>query len=89
MRSAGTINATSEGEDLWGVPVRQTTQIADNLVVLLSTQAGGGLVYIREALNVTFNPYYDTSHNLYQWGCEERISFACPRPAAVVTVALA
>jgi hypothetical protein len=55
---------------------------------LLSTQAGGALVYIREALNVTFNPYYDTSHNLYQWICEERISLVVPRPAAVVTVDL-
>jgi HK97 family phage major capsid protein len=88
VRSARGINATSEDEDLWGVPVRQTTQIADDLVVLLSTQAGGGLVYIREALNVTFNPYYNTSHNLYQWVCEERISLAVPRPAAVVTVDL-
>jgi HK97 family phage major capsid protein len=89
VRSAGGINATAEDENLWGVPVRQTTQIVDNLVVLLSTQAGGGLVYIREALNVSFNPYYDTSHNLYQWICEERIALAVPRPAAVVTVSLA
>jgi hypothetical protein len=88
ISSAGGINATSEDESLWGIPVRQTTQIADDLVVLLSTQAGGGLVYIREALNVTFNPYYDTSHNLYQWICEERIALAVPRPAAVVTVDL-
>lgn len=88
VRSAGGINATSEDEDLWGVPVRQTTQIADDLVVLMSTQAGGGYVYIREALNVTFNPYFDTSHNLYQWVCEERIALAVPRPAAVVTVDL-
>lgn len=89
VRSARGINATSEDEDLWGVPVRQSTQIADDLVVLMSVQAGGGYVYIREALNVSFNPYYDTSHNLYQWICEERISLAVPRPAAVVTVNLA
>lgn len=88
VRSAGNINATSEEENLWGVPVRQTSQIADNLVVLLSTQAGGGLVYIREALNISSNPYYDTSHNILQWICEERISLAVPRPAAVVTINL-
>jgi hypothetical protein len=88
VRSARGINATSEDENLWGIPVRQTTQIEDDLVVLVSTQAGGGFVYIREALDVTFNPYYDTSHNLYQWICEERISFAVPRPVAVVTVDL-
>ncbi len=88
VRSAGGISATSRTKTSGGVTVRQTTQIADDLVVLMSTQAGGGYVYIREAPNVTFNPYYDTSHNLYQSICEERISLAVPWPAAAVTVDL-
>lgn len=57
-------------------------------MVLMSVQAGGGYVYIREPINVTFNPYYDTSHTIYQWICEGRGAYACPRPAAVAAVSL-
>ena len=63
---AGSINQTAEQENLWGVPLVQTTQQAAGTAAVLSVNSGAAVVYVREALTTFFDPYSQASSNTYQ-----------------------
>jgi Phage capsid family len=69
--------------DLWGATIFATTQVAAGKAVVMSVKAGAGIFWQRLGLTIFFNPYSLMSTNEYQWLAEERIGFACPRPAAI------
>lgn len=83
LQGARSINQTSEQENLWGVPVVQTTQQAAGTAAVLSVSSGAAVVYIREALTTFFDPYSQIANNIYQYVAETRIALATPRPGAI------
>lgn len=86
LQGAGALDGTSEQEQLWGVPVVQTTQQTAGTAAVLSVQSGAALVYIREALTTFFDPYSQAASNIYQYIAETRIALATPRPGAICLV---
>ena len=83
LQGARSISQTSEQEELWGVPVVQTTQQAAGTAAMLSMQSGAAIVYIRENLSTFFDPYSQAASNIYQYIAETRIALATPRPGAI------
>ena len=71
---------------LAGVPVVQTTQIADFTGVLLSIRNGGGVYWTRQNMFVMYDPYSGLATNTYRYVAEERIALSVPRPAAVSVI---
>lgn len=78
-----TINQTAEQENIWGVPVHQSTQCPAGTAVVMSVQGGAAVGWVRMGLEVMFNPYVGYETNTYIWVAEERISLSVPRPAAI------
>ena len=80
--------------DIWGVPLRTSTQCPDGTAIVLSIQGGAAVGWIRHGLELMFNPYGGTTDagvdlwrtNQYSWRAEERISLSVPRPAAICVV---
>jgi hypothetical protein len=72
-------------QDLWGVPIVETTQVPAGTAVALSVRAGAAFVYFKWGLMIQFNMYSDTAweNNLLQWRAEERCALATPRPEAI------
>jgi hypothetical protein len=68
---------------LWGAQIATTTQVAAGTAVVMSVKAGAGIFWRRLGLIIFFNPWSLLSSNEYFWVAEERIAYACPRPAAV------
>ena len=83
LQGARSISQTSEQEELWGVPVVQTTQQAAGTAAMLSIQSGAAILYIRENLSTFFDPYSQAASNIYQYIAETRIALATPRPGAI------
>ncbi|HZU46170.1 MAG TPA: phage major capsid protein [Mycobacterium sp.] len=83
LAGARNIDQTSDGEELWGCRVIQTQQIAADTAILMSVQAGAAALYIREALNVFYDPYSQSASNIHQFICELRCALAVPRPNAI------
>jgi hypothetical protein len=69
--------------NLWGAQIFATTQVAAGTAVVMSVKAGAGIFWQRLGLLVLFDPYTLLTNNEYRWIAEERIAYACPRPAAV------
>lgn len=80
------INQTNEQENLWGVPVIQSTQQSAGTAAVLSVKSGAAVVYVREALTTFFDPYSQASSNIYQYIAETRLALATPRPGAICLV---
>jgi hypothetical protein len=83
LQGAGSINQTAEQENLWGVPLVQTTQQAAGTAAVLSVNSGAAVVYVREALTTFFDPYSMAASNTYQYIAETRLALATPRPSAI------
>lgn len=86
LAGARNIDQTKDGEELWGCRVIQTTQIANDTALVMSVEAGSAVVYIREPLNVFYDPYSQASNNIQQFICELRVALATPRANATVVV---
>jgi HK97 family phage major capsid protein len=80
--------------DIWGVPLRTSTQVPDGTAIVMSIQGGAAVGWIRMALELMYNPYGGTTDagtdlwrtNQYSWRAEERSSLSCPRPSSLVVV---
>lgn len=68
---------------LWGAQIATTTQIAAGTAIVASVKAGAGIFWQRLGLLIMFDPYTLLSTNEYRWVAEERIAYACPRPASL------
>jgi Phage capsid family len=77
------IDQTSDSETLWGMNCVQSTQQTAGTAAMLSVQSGAAVIYLREALNVFFDPYSMASSNTYQYIAETRLALATPRPSAI------
>ena len=77
------INQSSEIENLWGVPVVQSTQQAAGTAAVLSVQNSAAVVYVRETLTTFYDPYSQATSNLYRFIAECRFALATPRPGAI------
>lgn len=56
---------------------------------VVSIKGGGGLVWIRSALEMFYNPGYGDTlfvNNLVAWRVESSLAFNVPRPSAVALV---
>ncbi|MCV7399777.1 phage major capsid protein [Mycobacterium fragae] len=84
LAGAKSINQVSEEENLWGVRVIQSTQIADGTAITMSVANGAAVVYMREPLNIFYDPYSLSSTNVHQFICETRLALACPRVGAIL-----
>lgn len=84
-RSVPAQGATNPHGGIWGVPVVETTQIADGKAVVLSRRAGAAIFWQRTGMVLEFNPWGTDqwTKNYMSWRCEERISLSIPRPAAI------
>lgn len=80
------INQTAETETLWGVQCVSTTQQAAGSAALLSVQSGAAVVYVRETLTTTFDPFSQAASNVYQFIGETRLALATPRPGAICLI---
>jgi HK97 family phage major capsid protein len=69
--------------NLWGASIVTTTQVPAGTAVVMSVKAGAGIFWQRLGLLIFFNPWSLMQSNEYYWVAEERIAFACPRPAAI------
>lgn len=85
MQKFGTTPQGMEGGNLHlaGIPVVQSTQIADYTAVMLSTRNGGGVYWVRQNMFVLYDPYTLASTNEYRYVAEQRCALSVPRPAAV------
>lgn len=57
-----------------GVPVVQTTRQSAGTAAVLSVQSGAAVVYVREALTTSSDPYSQASSNVYQYIAEPRLA---------------
>ena len=83
------IGAQPFSGSIWGCEVAVTTHIPDGTAAIVSVRGGGGLVWVRQGMEMFFNPGYgDVSfqNNLMAWRIESRLSFNVPRPTAVCIV---
>jgi HK97 family phage major capsid protein len=77
------VDQTAETENLWGVQLVQTTQQPTGTAAVLSLASGAALVYVREGLTTFFDPYSQSSSNIYVYIAETRLALATPRPGAI------
>ncbi|GBE64208.1 hypothetical protein MFM001_06700 [Mycobacterium sp. MFM001] len=68
---------------LFGVPVVQTTQIANGVGVMLSIRGGAAVYWTRLNMLIIFDPYTGLTNNTWRWVIESRISLSTPRPGAI------
>lgn len=79
--------AASEAENLWGVPVVNTTTCPVGEAVLMASEMAA-MAHIRQGITLEMTPYSGTDfvNNVTRFRCEERIALALPRPAAIARV---
>jgi len=72
-------------QDLWGLPIVESTQCPAGTAILMSVRAGAALFYVRLGMLLQFNPFGDAEwqNNLFSWRVEERVALALPRPTAI------
>jgi hypothetical protein len=75
--------SSASSGNLWGAQIFTSTQVTAGTAVVMSVKAGAGIFWQRLGLLIMFDPYTLLSSNEYRWVAEERIAFACPRPAAI------
>ncbi|GBE65859.1 hypothetical protein MFM001_23210 [Mycobacterium sp. MFM001] len=68
---------------LFGVPVVQSTQIANGVGVMLSIRGGAAVYWTRLNMLIIFDPYTGLTNNTWRWVIESRISLSTPRPGAI------
>ncbi|WAJ43128.1 phage major capsid protein [Mycobacterium sp. Aquia_216] len=75
--------AVAEADNIWGVPVLQTTQIAAGSGILLDTSKFGRAI-VRGPITIFIGwANDDFTRNIRRFVCEERVQLAVNRPAAV------
>jgi HK97 family phage major capsid protein len=93
VRGPSGLNQQSEF-DVFGVPVRTTSQCPDGTAIVMSVAGGAAVGWIRMGLEVMYNPYGGTTDagvdlwrtNQYSWRAEERVSLSVPRPSSLAIV---
>jgi HK97 family phage major capsid protein len=72
-------------QDIWGVPIVESTQCPAGTAVVMSVRAGAAIFYVRLGMLLQFNPFGDAEwqQNIFSWRVEERVALAAPRPTAI------
>jgi hypothetical protein len=81
----GVVPIAANGGDLHlaGIPVVQTTSIADGTGLLLSVKSGAAVYWSRLNMLIQYDPYTGLTNNTYRYVAECRFALSVPRPAAV------
>jgi len=86
------LNATEPNQiggydNIFGVPVAQTTKCPSGTAIVLDTKIAV-LAFMRQGIEIMFNQFgdYEFQHNAVQFRGEERVAIGCAYPAAVCVV---